>query len=806
VKYALIITLILVATSILCYIRIKSKKDLSGRLADYEYADKLSGTLAEITRSNIMSTGDLVAPANLIALNGCKALGVRGISIWQITDDRSTLKNISSYDIYDDEFTVKEDFSLSCREKYAAMLENERLVVTNNIRKSDILSSLLEDYDPDLCALLDAPIRIGDKMVGVVCVEQNRCEKYPEEREWTIIEQSFAASLADLAALVISGYKLRKAHDAAEIANKSKSTFLANMSHEIRTPMNAILGITEMLIQDETLPRGTLDALVRVYNSCDLLLGIINDILDFSKIEAGKMDIVPTLYPAASLINDTVQLNMMRIGDKQIKFELQIDENLPEKLIGDELRIKQILNNLLSNAFKYTAAGKVTLSIASAIPSEGWATLVLRVRDTGYGMTDKQVESVFDEYSRFYREEFKTVEGTGLGLAITQSLVGLMDGTIQVESKQGEGTLFEVQLPQKLVGPEILGPELAESLRNFKLTQIVDKKRSQIVRDPMPYGSVLLVDDVETNLYVANGLLKPYGLKIDSVMSGKASIEKVRGGEEYDIIFMDHMMPEMDGIEVTEILREMGYTLPIVALTANAVAGQADLFLQNGFDAFISKPIDVRQLNAVLNRFVRDKQPPEVIERARSRSHPGKASGGQTDFAPLLIESFVRDARKTITLLENLFQNIGIETEDGLKGFVVAVHGIKSSLGNIGQEEMSELAYKLELAGRNVDLMTINESGPDFFEMLRRICEEYEKEIHPEHADGTDGEELKAALTKLQGLCADYDRKGVLGLLSGIKECSRETREGLDRIKDLVIHSEFEEAGIAAECLMERLK
>jgi CheY-like chemotaxis protein len=353
--------------------------------------------------------------------------------------------------------------------------------------------------------------------------------------------------------------------------------------------------------------------LAKIHNSCNLLLGIINDILDFSKIEAGKLDIMPTPYSVASIINDSTQINMMRIGSKPIEFVLQIGENIPAKLMGDELRIKQVLNNLLSNAFKYTQIGKVTLSIASeAAASENTVMLVLRVQDTGVGMTQEQLKSLFDEYSRFNQENGANIEGTGLGLSITRRLVSLMGGDIHVESEPGVGSLFAARIPQTTMDDEVLSKEIQENLKRFHLIQATYGQKNQIVRTMMPYGRVLVVDDVKINLYVAAGLMKLYQLQIETIMSGQEAIDKIKSGDVYDVIFMDHMMPGMDGVEATKYLRELGYVHPIIALTANAVAGQSEMFLENGFDDFISKPIDLHKLDAVLNRFVRDKQPPDV--------------------------------------------------------------------------------------------------------------------------------------------------------------------------------------------------
>ncbi|MCL2193357.1 MAG: ATP-binding protein [Treponema sp.] len=412
-------------------------------------------------------------------------------------------------------------------------------------------------------------------------------------------------------AFYIRDLRAEKRREIAEEESRAKSRFLARMSHEIRTPMNAVLGIAELQLQKETHPPETEEAFSRIYNSSNLLLTIINDILDMSKVESGKMEIIPVVYETANLIVDTVQLNLMHVGSKNISFGLSVDENLPTHLIGDELRIKQILNNLLSNAFKYTAEGNISLSIEvdnAPVSNDGDMVLVIRVSDTGQGMTGEDINRLFNaEFTRFNIQSNRAIQGSGLGMSIAHSFITMMQGEIKVDSVPGKGSTFTVRLPQKKKGEHILGKETAESLQKLENIQKYRKRTDKFTLDPMPYGRVLVVDDVDINLYVAEGILASYEIVVETAESGPEAIEKLKNGEVYDIIFMDHMMPEMNGIEATKIIRDMGYEHPIVALTANALKDSAEMFMNNGFSGFVSKPIDIDRLNKYLVRFIRDK-------------------------------------------------------------------------------------------------------------------------------------------------------------------------------------------------------
>jgi len=634
----------------------------------------------------------------------------------------------------------------------------------------------------------------------------------------------------------------------AEAANQAKSYFLSTMSHEIRTPMNAILGITEIQLQNESLDSGVREALEKIYNSGDLLMSIINDILDLSKIEAGKMEIVNIKYEISSLISDTAQLNMLRIGNKDIQFELYVDDDIPAILLGDELRVKQILNNLLSNAFKYTTAGTVKLSVSSEpIGDDDKVALVFTVSDTGQGMTKEQVATLGSEYSRFNLETNRMTEGTGLGMNITQNLIRLMNGTLDIESEPGKGSVFTVHLPQGRTDSEAIGKEMAENLHQFRTSVRAQMKRVQISREPMPYGRILIVDDVETNIYVAKGLMAPYELQMDSANSGPEAIEKVKNGKVYDIIFMDHMMPKMDGIEATKIIRDLGYKEPIVALTANAVAGQADIFLENGFDDYISKPVDIRQLNAILNRLVRDKRSEKMAAGGVATSG-GVTSGGvtsgvvanggrtgkiwtipvppeavpcppaaaQPSVNPRFAEVFARDAIKALATLDEIAEKNDFSSEEDLRSYTITVHGMKSALANIGNKDLSAVAMDLEVAARKGNLDVLTAETPKFIDSLRAFLEELKGDGGSQalggksaggHAKGdgnpagggglSDGDApyLKEKLLALKAACEEYDETAADKILSELlgRPWPGQTKELLDKISEQLLHSDFDE-------------
>jgi len=586
------------------------------------------------------------------------------------------------------------------------------------------------------------------------------------------------------------------ARELAEQSSRFKNRFLSRISHEIRTPMATIMGITEIQLQNETIEQSMKKVFIEIYNTSYLLLDVISNILDVYKIEANKIEIAFVEYDVASLINDVVQLNIMRMKNRAVEFEFSVDENLPVMLFGDVIHIKQILNNLLSNAFKYTESGKVKFSVsAENTKKENFdMTLVLSVSDTGQGMTEEQKNKIFDEYSNFSY----LIEGTGLGMNITQYLIKAMQGEVVVNTALGKGTEFIVRLPQKSTNSGVLGKELVESLQNFRYISYAQMRSARIEREPMPYGNVLIVDDVESNLYVAKGLLQPYKLTIDTADSGAEALEKVKKGRSYDIIFMDHMMPEMDGVETVRAIREFGYANPIIALTANAIGGQAELFLKNGFDGFISKPINIHQMNSILNKFIRDKQSPEVIGEVRRQYALSKISARDSSFkmSSTMELAFARDAKKKFQVLESISNNINTATDEDLKLFAINANALKSVLANVGERALSKAAHELEMAGNEGNRAVISTDTPPFLDSLNEIIQKIDADEDANIFDDEDTAYLRSKLLEFRYACTAYDKKLAKNVLTDIysKRWSRQTKELLSTLSELLLHSDFEEA------------
>ncbi|GHS96272.1 hypothetical protein FACS1894108_00620 [Planctomycetales bacterium] len=459
-----------------------------------------------------------------------------------------------------------------------------------------------------IVSLLVVPVFSQERFWGFVAFDDCRQARVFSGDEEKLL-RSAGALMVNAILRNQATHDLIRAREDAVAAAEAKTDFLATISHEMRTPLNAIIGLSELALDEES--GDAHENLERINSSGMMLLGLVNDILDISKIEAGKLKLVPVAYDTPSLINDTVMLNLMRLGSKPITFNLDIDATLPAALIGDELRVKQIFNNLLSNAFKYTENGRVDWRLTCENDGENvW--LISTVRDTGIGIREKDQGDIFTKYIQADTKRNRKIEGTGLGLPIVKNMVEMMEGSIVVESEYGKGSAFTIRLKQGLASDATLGADAVENLKNFRYSRNKRDRHANMARAHLPYAKVLVVDDVSMNLVVARGLMNAYGMQIDCVSNAAAAIDLIRAEKvKYHAIFMDHMMPGMDGVEATRIIRrEIGTdyakNIPIIVLTANAIAGNEEMFLRSGFSAFLAKPIDIMQLDMVINRWVRD--------------------------------------------------------------------------------------------------------------------------------------------------------------------------------------------------------
>ena len=594
-----------------------------------------------------------------------------------------------------------------------------------------------------------------------------------------------------------------------ESANNAKSDFLARMSHEMRTPLNAVIGLSGLTLDMDGLEKEAKTNLEKVYNAGSTLLNIVNDILDISKIEAGKFELIPNEYDIPSLVNDTITQNILRIGEKPIEFRLDISESMPSRLYGDDLRIKQIINNLLSNAFKYTEKGIVEIGIRSERENKSdtvWVTVW--VKDTGRGIHPGDIDKLFANYSQVDIRANHKIEGTGLGLAITQKMLEAMDGTITVDSKYGEGSTFTVKFKQKFITDSTIGAATVNNLKGFRYTDRMRGKDSQIVYSNIPHARVLVVDDIVTNLDVAKGLMKPYHMQIDCVTGGQEAIDAIRYEKvKYDAIFMDHMMPGIDGIEAMQRIREIGTdyakNVPIIALTANAITGNEEMYLFKGFQAFLSKPISIKQLDTIIKRWIRDKTfDADSIHDPAGLSGLPELPGVDTKIGSELYSGMLgvylpvlRSYADNMPAVINNLQNV---TKESLSDYAISIHGLKGASAGIGAEGIRKRASELEMMANAGDLQGVIGLNDEFLFDVESIIDsiaiwfkEHDKNLEKPRLNAPDA----SLLAELYQSLVDFDMYGIDNAMEQLGKSDYETDADLIKLLEKrITESEFDEA------------
>lgn len=570
--------------------------------------------------------------------------------------------------------------------------------------------------------------------------------------------------------------QLQAEKERADYASNAKSYFLANMSHEIRTPINAILGLDTMILR-ESKEQGIKKYAKDIQGAGNTLLSLINDILDVSKIESGKMELVNSEYEFASMVNDVVNMIRPKIADKNLEFIINIDENIPCKLYGDDVRIKQILVNLLTNAVKYTHKGSVTLSVSAKCIDDN-ASLSFSVKDSGIGIKTRDIGRLSDEFVRIEETRNKNIEGTGLGMNIVISMLELMGSKIEVDSVYGEGSNFYFTITQPIRDSKPIG-NINDRLMYY------GSEEKYTVPFCIPDGRILVVDDNEMNRKVFANLLKRLKCTIDEADSGKkclSLIEKVK----YDIIFMDHMMPELDGVETFRIMKQMGDYLnantPVVILTANAVSGAKEEYLAEGFDEYLSKPVDPDKLESLIGKMISEEKKQEVTDAPVPTAIEQKLEvelpfidGVDWENAMLKLKSeallrnsikgFSVMAKSDLDKLKDMLDAVrDMPGEDTFAAFRIKVHSMKSNAATIGANHVAGLAKYLEYAARDEKLDDINRLMPTFEQEWMKLKESVDKEFgfgkEENNLASIHKEDLMNYLDDLASAMGDYDYDG----------------------------------------------
>ena len=606
--------------------------------------------------------------------------------------------------------------------------------------------------------------------------------------------------------------ELNQKAESAALANEAKSAFLSNMSHEIRTPINAVLGMNEMILRESHEPN-VIEYAENLRTAGNMLLGLINDILDFSKIEAGKLEIIPVDYDLSSMLNDLVNMIHTRADAKGLTLLLDFDQKTPELLFGDEVRVKQVITNLLTNAVKYTEKGSVTLSIGfEHIPEEpNDIELCVMVKDTGIGIKPENMERLFSKFERIEEERNRNVEGTGLGMAITMNLLEKMGSALQVESTYGVGSTFSFKLRQRVVKWEPLGDYKA----SYQVLLKGHKKYHE--KFTAPEALVLMVDDNPMNLTVFKSLIKQTRVQVDTANDGDEGLLLAQD-KKYDIIFLDHMMPHKDGVETLHELKEQAdgpnFNTPVICLTANAISGAREEYIEAGFNDYLTKPIDTEKLEDMLLDYL----PQEKLQAAGHEEVRGQneldlpeslaplKDAGWLDFAIGIknsgsVEAYLPLLKIFYESIDEMAQSIeGFYADRNLKDYTIKVHALKSSARIIGAKEFGEEAQLLENAGKAGNMDYIRAHHETFIETYRgfkaQLAEVFEAGLPAAEKEKpeADMELMEAVYEELLAAAEEMDSDRLEEIIAEMDDYRiPETEAELyKKIKQAVEHFEYE--------------